>query len=165
MSFALVTAWLVLALAIPVSAQDAGFPPLPMLFDGSVVLNGEPVAEGQLTVRIGDWESGPVAVVDGVFRCANPCLIAGPPDFSYIGEPVTFHLDGGEPAGLSFAFLQAASPSRMSVELVFETGFSMLVIGLAIAGAVVATAAAAAYVVRRRARRSVRSASPPPRTR
>ena len=124
-----------------------------MLFDGTVVLNGEPVAEGHVTVRVGDWEGDPVPVVDGAFRCANPCLLAGPPDFSYIGELVTFHLDGGEPATLSFAFPKAASPSRTSVELIFERDSSMLVAGLAIGGAVLATAIAAAYVVRRRARR------------
>ena len=73
--------WAALALALAVAAllggnaalaqdqdQDQSIPPWPILFQGTALLNGEPVQEGALTVRIGDWESPkPVPVSDGVF--------------------------------------------------------------------------------------------------
>ena len=117
----LATIWL-LAMSIGAPAADAqegGPPPLPMLFDGNVFRDGEPVASGTLTVRVGDWEGDAVPVVDGAFTCANPCLIAGPPSQRYIGELVTFHLDGGEPASYSFPFPNAGMPSSLRIDLVF----------------------------------------------
>ena len=100
-------------------AQEDGPPPLPLLFEGNVLLDGEPVASGTLTVRVGDWEGDAVPVVGGSFTCANPCLIAGPPSQRYIGELVTFHLDGGGPASYSFPFPNAGLPSRTHVDLFF----------------------------------------------
>ena len=117
----LAAVWLLTtALGAPAAhAQEDGPPPLPILFDGNVFLDGEPVASGTLTVRVGDWEGDAVPVVGGSFTCANPCLIAGPPSQRYIGELVTFHLDGGEPASYSFPFPNAGLPSRTHVELFF----------------------------------------------
>ena len=100
-------------------AQETEFPPWPLLFEGDVYLDGEPVAQGEVTIRIGDWEGARVPVVDGSFRCADPCLIAGPPSFDYVGEPVTFHLDTGYVASFTFPFPEAGSPSRTRVELFF----------------------------------------------
>jgi hypothetical protein len=118
--------WSVMAVALlwlptvgVIGAQDTakGPPPFPLLFEGSAILDGEAVASGELTVRIGDWESRPVAVADGRFVCSDPCLIAGPPNEDYIGLAVTFLLDGTREATLTFPF--EPGPARVGVELVF----------------------------------------------
>ncbi|MEX2598098.1 MAG: hypothetical protein WD533_00410, partial [Dehalococcoidia bacterium] len=86
-------------------AQGESAPPWPLLYQGEVYVDGEPLSgNAVLTVRVGDWESKEVPVTGGTFRCADPCLIAGPPDSSYIGEPVTFHLNGEHQAARTFAF-------------------------------------------------------------
>ena len=103
---------------------QAAFPPWPLLYEGTVLQDGEP-AEGMVFARVGDWESDHVPVEDGAFRCADPCLIVGPPSFDYIGKPVTFHLiserDSSEVhvASLTFPFPEASEPSRTQVELLF----------------------------------------------
>ena len=91
---ALLVSFVVLAaFATPIAAQDGGPPPLPIIYDGQVFLDGELIGDGTLTARVGDWVSDEVPVVDGAFRCAR-CLILGPPRFSYVGQQVTFHLAG-----------------------------------------------------------------------
>jgi hypothetical protein len=106
--------------ATPVHAQDVGFPPWPVIYDGHVFMDGEPVSAGTLTARVGDWESLGVPVVNGLFRCADPCLIVGPPDFSYVGLPVSFHLAGeARPAHLQFDFPAMEQPLRDSIDLFF----------------------------------------------
>ena len=125
--------WAALALALAVAAllggnaalaqeedQDRSIPPWPILFQGTALLNGEPVQEGTLTVRIGDWESPrPVPVSDGVFECGEACLIAGPPSLAYLDLPVTFHLDGEWQATLSFTYPYLGTPCLVEVELLF----------------------------------------------
>ena len=121
--------WAALALALAVAAllggnaalaQDQSIPPWPILFQGTALLNGEPVQEGTLTVRVGDWESPiPVPVRDGVFDCGAACLIAGPPSLAYLDLPVTFHLDGGWQATLSFTYPYLGTPCLVEVELLF----------------------------------------------
>ncbi len=118
---------------LPVSAQDDPPPlppelppgpfivPLPILFEGTVELGGLPVAEGELTVRIGDWESRAVPVVDGAFACAAHCLIAGPPGFEYVDQQVTFHLDGRHEGDVAFAFPNLGEPDQRRVELRFSS--------------------------------------------
>ena len=64
-------------------------PPLPIVYQGIVTVDGKrPVGEMYLTVRINDWVSNPVVVVNGEF--VN--LIAGPPNATYVGEVISFHL-------------------------------------------------------------------------
>ena len=121
--------WAALALALAVAAllggnaalaQDQSIPPWPILFQGTALLNGEPVQEGTLTVRVGDWESPiPVPVRDGVFDCGAACLIAGPPSLAYLDLPVTFHLDGEWQATLSFTYPYLGTPCLVEVELLF----------------------------------------------
>jgi hypothetical protein len=159
------------AVAVPAIAQTE-FPPWPLLYEGTVLLDGIP-ASGEVFARVGDWESDHVPVEDGAFRCADPCLIVGPPSFDYIGEPVTFHLIG-EPgssgehvASLTYSFPRASEPSRTQVELLFGDigapgepkegvllGLSGRVVGVAGLGLVliVAVGASAGYRARRRAR-------------
>ena len=121
--------WAALTLALAVAAllggnaalaQDQSIPPWPILFQGTALLNGEPVQEGALTVRVGDWESPkPVPVSDGVFECGTACLIAGPPSLAYLDLPVTFHLDGERQATLSFTYPYLGTPCLVEVELLF----------------------------------------------
>ena len=127
--------WVALALALAVAAllggnaalaqeeeqeQDRSIPPWPILFQGTALLNGQPVQEGTLTVRVGDWESPrPVPVSDGVFECGAACLIAGPPSLAYLDLPVTFHLDGEWQATLSFTYPYLGTPCLVEVELLF----------------------------------------------
>ena len=121
--------WAALALALAVAAllggnaalaQDQSIPPWPILFQGTALLNGEPVQEGTLTVRVGDWESPiPVPVRDGVFDCGAACLIAGPPSLAYLDLSVTFHLDGEWQATLSFTYPYLGTPCLVEVELLF----------------------------------------------
>ena len=136
-------AMLALVSADGVSAQADGPPPLPIIYQGEVFLDGEPVANGTLRARIEDWETDAVPIVDGSFRCADPCLLVAPPDPAYVGSKVTFHLDGFEsPATFSFDFPDLAEPRSETVRLFFETdgggGFPWLWALLAVAAVVVA---------------------------
>ena len=110
-----------------VAAQDEppGPPPsLPILFDGEVLVNGEPpTGPAELVARVGDWETNPVAVEEGAFRS----LIVAPPDISYAGETVTFHLlvaSAGGPSDLqasyTFEFPLLEEPRLESVTLEFQ---------------------------------------------
>ena len=134
-TFLIVAALLAAALVVPlvVSAQDGGddrptsIPPFPVVYlEGTVVLNGEPVAEGEIVVRVGDWERAKrIPVVNGVFDCANDegCLLVGPPDYAYAGEPVTFHLNGEQQADLTYPFPLLGTPCFVeSTELRFGEG-------------------------------------------
>ena len=148
---AVVLTWL-LTVGLPAHAQQGGAPPWPILFEGEAYAGGELVASGTLTVRVGDWESDPAQVANGVFPC---CLMAGPPSKAYVGLPVTFHLDGERVAGYTFDFPDMDTPDRRSIELTFpeapNEGAAGVVIVLAVAGLLVA--GGAGYAVRRRGRR------------
>ena len=152
---AVALALLVLAAGLGGSAyaQEVGFPPWPIVFEGEVCAGGEPVASGTLTLRVGDWESKPVQVDHGVFRCAAACLVAGPPSGSYVGLPVTFHLDGERVASYTFDFPQMDTPDRRRIELAFPEapggGGPAPVVVLAV-GVGLLLAAGAGYAVRRR---------------
>ena len=132
---------------LPTHAQDQGFPPWPIIYSGTVEVGGVPLSSGVLTARVGDWTSAEITVTDGEFRCADPCLVLGPPTFEYVGAEVTFHLNGvDEPAELRFKFPALGEPSRRTEALVFSTtgDISMVVIliglglAVAVAGGVVA---------------------------
>jgi hypothetical protein len=111
-----------LAGATGVAAQGSEPPPLPIIYQGEVFLDGEGVASGMLSARVGDWTSDFVPVTDGTFRCADPCLLVGPPRASYVGEKVTFHLEEAEfPATFSFEFPNLPAPRSDTVQLFFES--------------------------------------------
>ena len=75
-----------------------------------------------LSVRVGDWETRrPVNVEGGAFVCAAACLIAGPPSYDYVGEPVLFVLDGTYAAAEGFLFPDLPSPSNIEVALTFSS--------------------------------------------
>jgi len=108
--------------ATSVTAQSDGPPPLPLIYQGEAFLDGEHVAVGSLTARVGDWVSDSVPVVDGIFKCGAPCLLVGPPTAKYIGLRVTFHLEGSEfPANFQFDFPALDAPRSDTVQLFFET--------------------------------------------
>ena len=114
------------------SAQDGGeerpesIPPFPVVYlEGTVTLNGEPVAEGEIVVRVGDWERPTrIPVRDGVFSCGDDgCLLVGPPGYDYAEEPVTFHLNGEQQADLTYPFPLLGTPCFVdSTELRFGEG-------------------------------------------
>ena len=123
----IVTLFLLMTLAIvvgatAVAAQGSEPPPLPIIYQGEVFLDGEHVESRMLSARVGDWTSDFVPVTDGRFRCGDPCLLVGPPDAIYVGEKVTFHLEGVEfPATFSFDFPNLPEPRSDTVQLFFET--------------------------------------------
>ncbi len=87
-----------------------------------MLLDGQPVAEGELVVRVGDWErSTRITVRDGAFMCGDDgCLLVSPPNYSYVDEPVTFHLNAEQQADLTYPFPHLSTPCFVDhVELRF----------------------------------------------
>lgn len=118
------------ALAPALLAQDGdappgGFPPFPIVYGegGIALLDGEPVAEGELIVRVGDWERPTaIPVRDGAFGCGALCLLVGPPGFDYAGEPVAFLLNGELQADLAYAFPLLGTPCLVSEPVTLRFG-------------------------------------------
>ena len=87
------------------------------------LLDGEPVAEGELIVRVGDWERPTaVPVSGGAFECGERCLLVGPPGFEYAGEPVAFLLNGELQADLAYAFPLLGEPCLVSEPVTLRFG-------------------------------------------
>lgn len=122
------------AVAPAALAQDGGapgsVPPWPVVYSagGTVLLDGEPVAEGELITLVGDWERPTaIPVRDGAFDCGGLCLVVGPPGFDYAGEPVTFRLRSegveGEPhADLTYAFPLLGTPCLVDEPVTLRFG-------------------------------------------
>ena len=107
--------------AMPLQAQEGGFPPWPVIYQGEVYVDGVLLeADAQLTVRVGVWESNPVVVREGSFLN----LVAGPPSRAYDGEPITFHLSGvdGQPSQQQFRFQVREQPLAQTLRLEFGEG-------------------------------------------
>ena len=123
-----------LASAPAALAQDGdapgSVPPWPVVYSdgGTVLLDGEPVAEGELLTRVGDWERPTtIPVRDGAFGCGGLCLLVGPPGFDYAGEPVTFHLraegmSGELQADLTYAFPLLGTPCLVDEPVTLRFG-------------------------------------------
>ena len=114
---ALVAALLLLPLVA--LAQDGdddrqqSIPPFPVVYlEGTATLDGEPVAEGEIVVRVGGWERPTrIPIRNGMFTCAEEgCLLVGPPGYAYAEEPVTFHLNGELQADLTYPFPLLGTP-------------------------------------------------------
>ena len=81
----------VMLLAQQADAQGAP-PPIPAVYSGIVTSSVGSVPNGlTVTARMGDdYESRPVVIEDGRYRV----LRVAPPDNSFQGDTITFHLDG-----------------------------------------------------------------------
>ena len=123
-------ALLIAALAPALLAQDGdappgGFPPFPIVYGegGIALLDGEPIAEGELIVRVGDWERPTaIPVRDGGFGCGALCLLVDPPGFDYAGEPVVFLLNRDLHADLTYAFPLLGTPCLVSEPVTLRFG-------------------------------------------
>ena len=92
-------------------------PPLPIIYGGEVYVNDVLLmGDTELTVRVGDWESRSVPVRNGKFLA----LIAGPPNLTYVDQPITFHLNGME-AVQRFVFPLQGAPSSERIRLEFDS--------------------------------------------
>ena len=107
---------LLLGSSTALAQEEGGVPPLPLVYQqGEVYMDGELLAEeAELTARVGDWESIPVAVRGGKFEI----LVVGPPSVAYVGREVTFHLQGLE-ASQRLTFPLLAEPSFETLRLDF----------------------------------------------
>ena len=111
--------------ASPVHAQVGTPPPFPIVYRGEVYVDGVLLSdrEARLTVRVGDWESRP-----GLFSSSSGrllSLVAGPPDHSYIGLTITFHLGDVESgvleASQQFVFPALGQPRLETIRLDFTS--------------------------------------------
>ena len=60
--------------------RPQSIPPFPVVYlEGTVTLDGEPVAEGEIVVRVGEWERPTkIPVRNGMFTCGDDgCLLVG----------------------------------------------------------------------------------------
>jgi hypothetical protein len=98
-------------------AQSDGPPLLPIIYNGTVYLDGV-LASGQqeLTLRVRGWESNPAVVQEGEFQS----LIVGPPDISYADEAITFWMNGLQ-ASQEFTLTDMMEPKIETVHLYFTT--------------------------------------------
>ncbi len=117
---ALAAGFAALVMSPPPAHAQGGLPaPFPIVYQGEVYVDGVLLQdqETELTLRIGDWESRPA-----LFGSQGELLslVAGPPDRSYIGETITFHMDGME-ASQEFVFPSLGRPRRDIIRLEFST--------------------------------------------
>jgi hypothetical protein len=112
----LALAWLLWTVP-SVQAQTEGPPPLPIVYQGNVYADSVPLTkDGELTVRIGDWESAAVQVQGGAYMH----LVVGPPSQDYIGEEISFYMDGLD-AEQRLVFPSLAEPLFETMRLDFNT--------------------------------------------
>ena len=109
------------------SSHDQGFPPFPYLVVGTVQVDGSFISESSvLTARIDDWETRPVTVTDGSFGTAPGIpIVIGPPNASYLGKTVTFHLGAELIAEQSFTFENLPEPAFLQQNLTFISSFDV----------------------------------------
>ena len=142
---ALAAGFAALVMSAPPAHAQEGLPaPYPIVYQGDVYVDGALllVQEAELTLRIGDWESRPALFGS---RGELLSLVAGPPDFSYIGETITFHM-GGMEASQRFVFPTLGRPRLDPIRLDFTTAedggssfpWATVVGGVAIAGVALA---------------------------
>ena len=109
------------------SSHDQGFPPFPYLVVGTVQVDGSFISESSvLTARIDDWETRPVTVTEGSFGTAPGIpIVIGPPNASYLGKTVTFHLGTELIAEQSFTFENLPEPAFLQQNLTFISSFDV----------------------------------------
>ena len=88
--------WLAAALvaatgALVATSEAQAQPVIPTIYSGAATVQQLPVPDGlSLVARVGSYESGRVTVKGGRYEL----LVVAPPDPSFIGKAITFHLDG-----------------------------------------------------------------------
>ena len=101
---ALAAAVTFLLIAGQTEAQE--LPPYPILYGGSVVINGEFAPLGtQLSARVGDYVTDVLVEEDGAYRN----LLLQPPSSEYYGLEITFHILGAL-AEQRDTFIQSGGP-------------------------------------------------------
>ncbi len=91
-------------------------PPLPMLYSGTVTAGGSPAPDGfEIFARVRDYQSEPVTVRNGRYTA----LTVGPPDSTYAGVTITFHLDSVQ-ADQTDTFIAAFLPTIRTLNLTFS---------------------------------------------
>jgi len=110
----LLVCWLAATVSVA-NAQEGGPPPLPLVYaDLKANVAGEPVVNlGGVTVTVGDWSRRAERQPDGRYL-----LIVSPPSQSYVGQEVTFELNGAR-ATLSYPFPALSQPRVETVTLEF----------------------------------------------
>ena len=92
LSFLTVVFFIVSACSEPTSVTDTALPiglPMPIVYSGTVTINGSPAPDGlELFAIIGDYTSETIITKGGQYAG----LAVGPPDKSYIGDKITFHI-------------------------------------------------------------------------
>ena len=90
-------------------------PPLPMLYSGTASAGGSSVPDGfEVVARVRDYQSEPIVVANGRYTA----LTVGPPDATYAGETITFHMDGVQ-ADQTDTFIAAFLPTIRTTNLTF----------------------------------------------
>ena len=119
---AVVVTWLVALVSDEAVAQEEGLPVPPTVYSGDAKLDdGSNVPDGYaITARIGDeYESEAVEVEGGRYQI----LIVSPPDQSFIGLPITFHLgdvQANEPSDPFSPGKSGPNNTRLIFDLTFQ---------------------------------------------
>jgi len=88
LSFSTIVFFITLACSEPTSIKGIGLP-MPIVYSGSVTINGSPAPDGlELFATISDYKSENIIIIGGQYAG----LAVGPPDKSYTGDKITFHL-------------------------------------------------------------------------
>jgi len=92
LSFLTIIFFIPSACSEPKSLNDTELPiglPMPIVYSGSVTLNGVPAPAGlEIFAKISDYKSETIIIKGGQYAG----LAVGPPDKSYIGDKITFHI-------------------------------------------------------------------------
>ena len=120
---ALLMGWLAVHLHGVVTAQPLPPPPAPAVYRGSAKVGGFPVPDGlAIVARIAPgYETTPVTVKNGRYLL----LQVSPPDSTFVGKTMTFHLDGVQAHRTDRFEPGKQGPTKGSL-LVLDLTFSML---------------------------------------
>ena len=110
-------------LVLPGVAEAQVPPPFPVFYSGTATSGGSPVPEGLLIVAIVDGYRSAAVVVKSGGRYSG--LTVAPPDTSFNGKAVTFHLDGVQ-SEVTDTFKVFGGPSDDAIKSNFNLTFPSL---------------------------------------
>ena len=114
----LVLGLLALSLMFGGVAHAQSLPPFPVIYAGAATVGGQPVPDGAMVyAMVGDYVSVEIAVKNGKYNG----LAVGPPDESYSGRQITFHLSEDVVADQTDNFVFTQGPTNQS----FKQGFNL----------------------------------------